>query len=762
MSPKEGADKEFLSEAEELIETLGKELLRYEEALQSPGRINPDILNGIFRAAHSLKGLAGMFGYVELGRIAHSMENLLDRMRLGKVKSEPAVLDTIFSGIECLKGLLSGADEEIEKAKGAVERIEMAAEGKLPEVETTPRKSPAPETVECADDDMVIFEGVPLPRQMLDVLTEYEEFRLLENIRSGTNIIKVHAAFNIKTFDVDLPRIMDWLKERGEIITTLPGGGDSDGTRIHFDLLVGMDLPIESIKPEIERIGYALSVIRAKGTAPQPERKPAEAQQEKPAARKSGQMEKDEEGEQNGADSEAETESARSVSNTVRVDITRLDHLMNIVGELVLEKSIIGNIRDKLGQDSGMRILANELYKAHRTLDRKLAELQEAVMNVRMVPVGQLFGRLGRIVRKLSREQKKEIDLIRSGMDTELDKLIIEELADPLMHIIRNAIDHGIESPKARQRRGKQAKGTIELSAFQQGNHVVIQVSDDGAGVDPERVRDKAVRMGLVAPNAELTNEEIFDLLFEPGFSTRETVSELSGRGVGLDVVKRNISNLSGLIQVDSAPGEGTTFTITLPITLAIIQTLIVECAGRTYALPLNSVRECHILKNDDIKTIEQREVMELREQTIPLLRLGALFGYDKTDCSLKPAKGAPEPEESSGWSTPSRAGINTSSLEPVPEEFAFALDSEKDLEGKHFVVVVGIADKRMGVLVDRMVGRQDVVIKSLGRTLGDIRGVAGATDLGNQQTVLVLDVGDLLGEIGHGPEKGAAQLQGV
>lgn len=723
MSPGNGADNEFLSEAEDLVETLGREMMRYEEALQSSARIDPDILNGIFRAAHSLKGLAGMFGYTNIGETAHSMENLLDKMRLGKVPPEAGVLDLLFAGVDGLRTLLKEEEADVEKVRSVAKKMDMAAQGELPGGE---KRGAEPRMEETAEGDSVLIEGVALPRSIVEVLTEYEEFRLLENIRTGTNVLKVKAAFDITSFDSQLPELMNWLKKRGEVITTLPGTAEEESEHIHFDLLVGTEQPIEKLREELEEKGFSLEVLRSA--------EEAQAAQSRPSAQAAApDGESGEDREENGeAESEADAESARSISSTVRVDISRLDHLMNIVGELVLEKTIIGNIRDRISREPAMRLVSNELYKAHRNLDRKLYELQEAVMDVRMVPVGQLFGRLGRIVRKLSREQGKEIELVRSGMETELDKLLVEELADPLMHIIRNSIDHGLESAEERKRKGKPVKGVIELRAFQRGNHVVIQVEDDGRGIDLQKVKERGVALGLLSPETEASEEEIFNLLFEPGFSTREEVSEISGRGVGLDVVKRNISNLSGLIEVNSEPGEGTIFTITLPITLAIIQALIVESCGYTYALPLNSVKECHILEPEDIDTIEQREIMEIREQTIPLLRLSVLFGY----------------EDGNGGPPGRRA--EPVSVEALPEEYA-ALAEE---EGKEFVVIVGIADKRMGVVVDRLAGRQDVVIKSLGKTLGDIRGVAGATELGNQQTVLVLDVGDLLGEAGHGAER--------
>lgn len=736
MKPKDGVDKEFLSEAEELVETLGRDLLRYEEAMLAGGRINPDILNGVFRAAHSLKGLAGMFGRQEMSSMAHSMENLLDRMRLGKVPRDPRVLDVLFESLDKLKGMLASGDSGNINAERTLAKLIEAAEGKFDakKIDDAPARASRPGVTAPIGQDLtgapgpkeesadVLLEGVSIPKSVMDVLTEYEEFRLLENIRSNSHIIKVSAGFELSNFDSELPELMNWLKERGEVITTLPGGEAAQDDKIHFDLLVGTDENIDSLSKLIKERGATLAVIkqgRGAGAIHESPQQAAPVFVEEPIPSEEVHTLAEE------PSGEEDVESARSVSRTVRVDIKRLDNLMNIVGELVLEKTIIGNIRDQLRQEKGLRSLANELYKAHRNLDRKLLEMQEAVMEVRMVPVGQIFGRLGRIVRKMAREENKEIELVRTGSETELDKLIIEELADPLMHIIRNAIDHGIEPPGMRERHGKPRKGEIELKAFQQGNHVVIQVSDDGAGIDPKRVYDKAVKMGLLEPGMEFKEEEIWPLLFEPGFTTKEEVSEISGRGVGLDVVRRNIANLSGMIDIESQAGLGTTFTITLPITLAIIQALIVEVAGRTYAMPLNSVRECHIITSADIRTIEQREVMELRERTIPLLRLDVLFGHNGNG-----------------------AGKTTNRAEG--EEITHTPENGS----KKFVVIVGIAEKRLGVLVDKLKGRQDVVIKSLGRTLGDIKGVAGATDLGNQQTVLILDVGDLISEVSQGPVK--------
>jgi two-component system chemotaxis sensor kinase CheA len=393
--------------------------------------------------------------------------------------------------------------------------------------------------------------------------------------------------------------------------------------------------------------------------------------------------------------------SLRSLSRTVRVDIDKLDHLMNIVGELVLSKSAIATLVAQM-QVQGSTDLTVALQKTVRGLERRLEELQKGVMDVRMVPIAQIFDKMVRIVRRVSNEQGKKITLDIRGAETELDKLIVEDLSDPLMHIIRNALDHGIESMAERVASGKPEKGTITLWAAQKGNHVVLEIGDDGRGIDAQRVRAKAIERGLISAEAELSQDDIYNLVFLPGFSTRDEVTELSGRGVGMDVVKNNIAALSGAIEIDSEFGRGTLMTITLPITLAIIKALIVRVSGRNYAIPINSVLETLMINGANIRTMEHREVMELRQKTLPLLRLTDIFSL------------------------------------PVLAQQG---------KGRSFVVVTGMAEKRIGIIVDELIGQQDVVIKSLGKTLAFVRGIAGAADLGNQQTILVLDVGGLMSE---------------
>ena len=403
------------------------------------------------------------------------------------------------------------------------------------------------------------------------------------------------------------------------------------------------------------------------------------------------------------SDEPGKVSSLRSVSQTVRVDIKKLDVLMNIVGELVLSKSNLGRISDLLKLQAGFTGLAVDLFKETRQLERKLDELQSGVMEVRLVQVRQVFDKLSRVVRKISRDAGKDISFEIAGADTELDKLIIEELSDPLMHLIRNCIDHGVETPAEREAKGKPGQGTIAVSAYQKGNHVIIEIRDDGAGLDTEKICSIAMEKNLVDPYkiGELSERDIHNFIFLPGFSTKDEVSEISGRGVGMDVVKTNIANLSGMIDVFSKKNEGTLFTITLPITLAIIKALIIESGQNIFAIPLNGVIEILTIDREDILTIERREVIQLRDQTVPLTRLADLF----------------------------------------------RIDADEEDRSRYFTVIVGLAQNKLGIIVDKMLNQQDIVIKPLGRALNKINGFAGATDLGNQETILVLDIGALIEE---------------
>ncbi len=661
---------EFLAEAEELLEKLSQDLAELGYGIEH-GEVKPELINGIFRDAHSIKGLAGMFGFNDIADLAHHLETLLDKLRLGKVVLNGILLDLLFESIEGL-GLLvrgkSGSPDFALDISPYVQKIESHLAGP-------------------GERDSAALEDLSLDPSLLNVLTEYEEHRLQENLRQGVFVYLVSVTFPLDSFDSDLSEISLELKRFGEVISTLPGAINDDPTRLAFRLLCASKMSLEKLRAHAVLSECQIEVI-AEGVLSDPP--PGVASGSPGGSLTTGRLAPAAPG--------AEDSSLRSISHSVRVDIGKLDTLMDIVGELGLAKGNISQVATELSFAGVPQ--ARDLEKAIHSLERRLAELQKAVMDVRMVPVRQLFDKMKRIVRRMAQELGKKVELVTYGSDTEFDKLIAEELADPLMHIIRNSLDHGIESSSDRLALGKPEIGRIELRATQRGNHVVLEISDDGRGIDPELLRRKGVEKGLLEPSAQPSRQDLFGLLFQPGFSTREEVSEYSGRGVGMDVVKNNIAALSGVIDFDSTPGEGARISLTLPITLAIIKALVVQIQGREYAIPLTSVLETLLLEGAMIQTIEGQEVMELRGQTLPLLRLNRIFGMEEAGDS-----------------------------------------------SECFVVVAGLADRRIGILVDELRGQQDVVIKSLGRALSFVKGVAGAADLGNQKTVLVLDVSSLIGD---------------
>jgi two-component system chemotaxis sensor kinase CheA len=717
------AFQEFLSEAQEIVEALGKDLSAL-EALG--GAFDPDPVNGAFRSVHSLKGISGLFGISAMTSLAHTLESLLDRIRLGKVPLSTAVLDLLFESVELfgkiVADLSEGREPDAPKVNDYLRRLEQAVAGGVAE-----RGAPG-------------LGGYELDPAILGVLTEYEEHRLKESVKAGKGLFRIKVAFDLAAIESGLESLKARIKPVGEVLSYLPSPEMRSDNTIELDVLVasgaeleavaqataGLNVVVEEVPragrparpgvpsppkrktepPPVERRGKAPTTPPPKAEAPAPAsvKAPPPAPSPAPAAAARAPAapilrEPDADG-----DTEAALGSLRSVTQTVRVDIRKLDALMNVLGELTLARAGITQLLEELRQRDGVADLVQRLHRELRALERRINELQTGILEVRMVPLGQVFDKLSRVVRKVSREAGKDMRLLISGSETELDKLIVEELSDPLMHIIRNAIDHGIEPVEARRRAGKPEQGTITISASQKGNHVVIVIADDGGGFDEEKILETALKKGLIdtASASELSRRDLLNLVFLPGFSTRETATELSGRGVGMDVVKTNIAKLSGIIDVRSRRGEGTEISITLPITLAIIQALVVRASGRTYVLPLASVLESLTLEPRELSTLEGREVVSLRGQTLALVRLDELF----------------------------------------------LLGGQR--QAKQFVVVVGLAQHRLGLVVDELVGQQDVVIKSLGKALSGIPGIAGATELGGHETVLVLDVAALIEEALH------------
>ncbi|GAB4260219.1 MAG: chemotaxis protein CheA [Deferrisomatales bacterium] len=694
----EGGAGEFLAEADEILDQLAADLTELEASAEQ-GDPDPETINSIFRGAHSLKGIAAMFGYAQITELSHQLESLLDGLRMGRVACDRAALDLLFEGLDRLQGLCGrlseGQTPEDPGTEAFLERLAAAGD-------------PAPSAE--APDPLAALGLDPGTR---NVLTDYEVHRLEETLKSPKRtLVRVRAAFSLGTFDTDLQGLNDRLKRCGEIISTLPSAGPAEGDSLEFELLVGAKVGMDELRAAVEPFGACAEVLEGAGAAgacappraPEPEGPPGEAAEaagEDPSPEAPSQ---DRPAPGREAPGRAPAPSGggelRSLTRTVRVDLPKLDALMNLVGELVLTKGRIQIIGRELRRRMGFTGEVVELTKAQKELERKLSELQQAVMDVRMVPLGQLFSKLNRVLRKIVHNSSKEVDLEIVGADTELDKLIVEDLSDPLIHVIRNAVDHGIEEPEVREGVGKPRTGTVRVAARQRGNHVLIEVADDGAGLCPERIREKAIEKGFIPPDARLDEKELFDLIFQPGFSTKEEVTELSGRGVGMDVLRKNIAALSGMIELRSRKGRGTTVTIVLPITLAIIQALLVAVGDQTYAIPLNSVLETLAVEPDMVKALEGHPVLRLREATMPLARVDGLFGMEDAD-------GPPA-----------------------------------------YAVVVGVAEKRVAFGVDDLVSQQDVVIKSLGRRLAGLPGVAGATDLGDQNTVLVLDVAALVDEV--------------
>tara|TARA_B100001750_G_scaffold229282_1_gene224514 strand:- start:2556 stop:4655 length:2100 start_codon:yes stop_codon:yes gene_type:complete len=679
---------EFLAEAQEIIETLSRDLLLLDQA-QKDGSMAPDLINEVFRGVHTLKGIAGMFGFQTLSAMAHTLEDLLDDLRLGRVELSQEVLDVLFEGVEGFQRLLGdGAEEE--------EAVDV--QGFAQSIERVSRKR---------RNDKVTLEQLDLDESVLAVLTEYEEHRLRTNVEQGTPLYRLRVRFSLTTIDSNLEELKERAKAIAEIITYLPSVGGGDGDQIDLDVLLASDAPPAELSDSL--VGGAdaeLAPIRRRGARktsaenlvppPMPSEAPrVEATSHPPAPIAAPAPERE-------RDLSADALSLRSVANTVRVDIRKLDHLMNVVGELAIVRSAVARITDRIRSRPELRQLAIELHRVNRGFERHLEELQDGILDVRMVPLGQLFDKLARIIRQVAREHDKDVKLIVTGAETEVDKLIVEELSDPLMHLIRNAIDHGIESPKVRELGGKSAEGTLSLNAYQKGNHVVIEVEDDGAGMNEQMLVQTAIRKGLISPDSadEVTAHDALELIFLPGFSTRSAITDLSGRGVGMDVVKTNINRLGGVVDVWSEHGAGTKFTITLPVTLAIISALLVRVAGRDFAIPITSVQEAILLDRAAVRTVEGREVITLRGATLPLCRLDHLFR-----------------------------------LLPIQSD-------------KRFVVVCAVGQRRVGFVVDGLDGQQDIVIKALGKSLQNVRGFAGATDLGDQRVALVLDAPGLLEEV--------------
>jgi two-component system, chemotaxis family, sensor kinase CheA len=712
----EGGDKareEFFSEAQEIVDGLSRDLLLLDQIVKRKSS-DPELVNDVFRAVHTMKGLSGLFGATMMSGLSHELEDLLDDLRLGRIELSEPVLDLLFQSVELYGRILSAVKGDGPEPANEVKALLV----KLGQV-----------SQQREGGGSSFVAQYELDPGLLGVLTEYEEHRLRANIQAGLSLFRIHVQFSLASIDSALDELKARARPHGEIITYLPTGTGGDIETIELEILLASRVPIEQLRAAIQGPNISIDEVRrrddveaasvvppslprgeATGTGAAPSMPPMAMAEAPP--REEGARNRQRATVPPGAHSTsiapapaqqaARDLSLRSISQTVRVDIRKLDHLMNIVGELAIVRTVMLRLTERARGRAEWRELSVELQRMHRTFDRHLMQMQNGILEVRMVPLGQVFDKLARIVRQISREHDKQVNLVITGAETEIDKLIVEELSDPLMHMMRNAIDHGIEGREERMRVGKPPVGTIALNAFQKGNHVVLEVEDDGAGMDPAIILRAAVRLGLVSQEEAqaMSPREMLGFVFAPGFTTKEDVTNLSGRGVGMDIVKTNIAALGGIVDISSEVGIGTKITITLPITLAIISVLVLEVSGRTYCMPLASVEEAIMLDESLVRTVEGREVMTVRGATLPICRLYKMFGHEP------------------------KAGT------------------------KSYVVIGRVGPRRLGFVVDKLVGQQDIVIKALGKSLKNVRGFAGATELGDQRVGLVLDAAALLDEV--------------
>jgi two-component system chemotaxis sensor kinase CheA len=692
------AREEFFSEAQELIDTLSADLLALEDSLRRGSSDAPRI-NEVFRSVHTLKGLSGLFGAAQIAGLSHELENVLDDLRLGRIELTTAVLDLLFQGVDLYARFLAAERSNAQVDRTEVEPL-LRSLGAL-------SKAGAPYDIEPG---------------LLGVLSDYEEHRLRANIEAGNRLYRIFLAFTISTFENSLDSFREGARELGEVITYLPTGTQGEPDVIELEILFGTRFDIAAMRgafpsERVEEIGRRRTAEDGEG---QP--RAAAVRRDTPpqfAAVKPGALTIPPPDVLSRADASAPQvgtqlgATLRSVSQTVRVDIRKLDHLMNLVGELAIVKTAMVRFSDRLRGRAELHDVRQEMQRLQRSFERHLLLLQDGILEVRMVPLGQVFDKLARVVRQFARELGKEVNLVISGAETELDKLIVEELSDPLMHIIRNAIDHGMESRQERERVGKPVVGTIVLTAFQKGNRVLIEVEDDGRGMDVKALLASAQRLGIVTDDEARTmsDREALGLAFAPGFTTKRYATDLSGRGVGLDVAQSNISRLGGVVDIASEAGTGTKLTVTLPITLAILNVILFEASGALFGLPMANVEEVLAFDERAVRPFERHEAITLRGSSLRISRLGqqlALQGAAST--------------------------------------------------ARQCLLVVAIGGRRAGFVVDRLLGQESVVLKPLGKTLHDARHVAGAAELGDQRLVLVLDTTTLIDEVFAGARDGRPQ----
>ena len=683
----------FLDESNEHLQTLSDQLIILEKEPD-----NSDTINEIFRAAHSLKGMAGTMGYKRMQNLTHDMENVFSEVRNGNMEVNSNIVDVLFQCLDALETYVDniretqdeGTDdnEPIIKALNAF----IASEGKGNAAPAAKKEEAPAATASAASAD---DKDMPL--------ADFEKNAVNEALKKNLHVYKIKVSVDenciLKAARAFL--VFKNLEGHGDIIKSEPSVQDIEDEKFDFDfsIIVVTEEKYDNIIALIKNVSEIKDAAGQEITQPFPEEQTEEAKEEKKETSAVSQTAKPAAAKPAAKKPASTGKTSGSVSHTVRVDIEKLDVLMNLVSELIIAKNGLVSASHVEGDEAAA--LNQSFTEQIEYLERVTTNLHESVMKVRMMPIESVFSRFPRMIRDLNKKLGKKMELYMSGEDTELDRTVIDEIGDPIMHLLRNSADHGLESAEIRKERGKSEVGSIFLDAFQEGNNVVIEVRDDGNGIDTEKVKAKAVEKGTITQEQAdvMTDKEAIDLLFRPSFSTAEKVTDVSGRGVGLDVVKSKIEALGGDVEVKTKYGEGSTFSIRLPLTLAIIQALMVKLGDEKYAISLGSIETIEDIPVSDIKYVHAKEVIHLRGNVIPLIRLRDLLDVPG------------EPEESENIT----------------------------------VVVVRKGDKQAGLVVDSLIGQMEIVIKSLGKYIRINKMISGATILGDGSVALIIDANTLV-----------------
>ncbi|BCD68406.1 chemotaxis protein CheA [Nitratiruptor sp. YY09-18] len=659
--------EEFIQEAEEILENLDQELIELEN-----DPTNKDLLNQIFRGIHTLKGGAGFLGLESIINLAHVIESIFDKLRNDQMQLDSNKMDIILEGIDILKNSLRSLQEtheipDPEDISDIMQKLHDLLEDKLPETQEQPKRDEQ-SAIEQQNDASA--QGNHEEMQNESPKEEDSDFEIIFKDDVDPAVAELIKKYPNK----NMSQILD------ELILLPPEERDMD-LILKLDELISQGKDIDDLVLEKRPKPKKEAQKEEPKPAPKPQKAPEPVAVQKAAPKPAQQPVKKKE----------ETE-------TIRIDIDRISTLMNLVGELVLDRNRIVKLTSRFRTNCGDLEAIEELNEAIAGMSRSVSDLQEVVMKLRMQPVKRIFSKFPRIVRDLAKKVGKKINLELEGEDTEIDRSILNQLEDPLIHLVRNSIDHGIEPPQDRVAKGKPEYGTIILSALQEGDRIIVSIEDDGRGIDPEKVKQKAIEKGLIKPEQaeQMSDKEVFELIFLPGFSTASEVSDLSGRGVGMDVVANTIHALRGDIEIDSKLGKGTKITMKLPLTVAIIRTLMVGVNDRIFAIPLFSVVEIIKYRPQDIKDVGTYKSLMLRDDVYLFFHLNELF------------------------------------------------DIESENENK-FVIIINIGEKHIAIAVDNLYGEEEIVIKPLGDMLKEVKGIAGATITGDGKVVLILDIKSLI-----------------